>query len=192
MTWDPSKIPVWLRRTPEQQAADDRLQNRLRQTYGPGLRLTPTERHLQRAVAVERSARAHLTHLVDAPGADPNHVRNAAAQLAEARAMQGHFNQASAIHPDERMAKRYAQIAEAIERPDDETCECEPERVTLPDGKTAVIQNENIDEMVFSRQHGKLVGLHRCKCGSLNAKPPGTVLQKRLDMANQKQREAQS
>lgn len=181
MPWSPDKIPKWLQRTPEQQAADDRLQQRLRQTYGPGLRLTPTERHLQRAVAVERSAVAQLNHLATDENADPKHIQGAAAQLADARAAQGHYAEAAAIHPDPQHAARFLAIHDAIERPDDDTCDCQPETVRTPDGKQVTIQNENIDEMIFSRKHGnRLVSLIQCKCGNLNAKPAPPALQRRL------------
>nr|AUN37438.1 hypothetical protein [uncultured bacterium] len=88
MTWTPDKIPIWLRRTPEQQEKDRAYQDQLRTAQGPGRRPSPTERHLLRASAVRISAEAHLTHLQSDPHAAPEHIRQAAGQLAEAMADQ--------------------------------------------------------------------------------------------------------
>lgn len=184
MPWDPSKIPIWLRRTPEQQAADDALQARLKSAYGPGIHPSADERHLMRAVAVELSARAQLEHLDTMRSPDPLHVEVARAQLAEARADQGHFTEAAGIHPDPEQCARYEAIAAAIERPDDDECGCEPETAqTVREGKpvTVTIHPENIDLMVFDLRHHKLMPLHRCQCGALNVKPANQRLQKRLD-----------
>lgn len=193
MTWDASKIPRWLRRTPEQQKADDALQARLRSAYGPGIRPTSTERHLMRARAVELSARAQLEHAQTDPHAKELHIVSARAQLAEARAAQGHFTEAAEIHPDERHCKRYTAIAAAVERPDDETCDCPAEtRVPHPaDGKTITIQNQNVDEIVFSRKHNRLMPLIACTdrdCGHMNVRPAPQALQRRL--SNLKTRES--
>ena len=183
MTWSPDKIPIWLRRTPEQQASDDALQLRLKTAYGPGSRPNPTERHLMRARAVELSARAQLNHLKDLPDADPKQVETASAQLAEARAAQGHYVEASKIHPSPEHAARFSAIAAAVLRPDDDACGCQDERaIHSVTGKQVVIPVENIDEMVFDPRYGKLLPLVVCRaCGHANVTPKLSVsLEKRM------------
>src|SRR5690349_13491537 len=125
MTFDPDKIPKWLRRTPEQQAQDDAYQERLRTAKGPHARPTPTEAHLLRAAAVRLSAEAQLEHLINQPDPKAEHIETALAQLAEAVAMQGDFAAAAELHPVTEHAARYQAIAEAIERDDNEPpCDC--------------------------------------------------------------------
>lgn len=189
MPWSPEKIPVYLRRTPEQQAADDALQARLKSAYGPGVRPNPTERHLMRARAVELSARAQLEHAQTDPHAKELHVTTARAQLAEARADQGYYLEAAEIHPDEQHCQRYRQIAEAIDRPDDDECGCQPERIqTVKEGKpvTVTIHAENVDAMVFDPRTRRLQGLHRCRCGAMNVKAIGPEHNRRIEASRRR------
>lgn len=190
MPWSPDKIPKWLRRTPEQQTADVALQERLKSAYGPGIHPSATERHLMRAVAVERSARAQLEHLETLPNPNSLHVTTARAQLAEARADQGHYLEAAEIHPDEQHCERYRAIAAAIERPDNDECDCQPQQVkTVRDGQpvTVTIPHENVDEMVMDPRSNKLMPLHRCThCGEMNVKPARPEHQKRIDASRRK------
>lgn len=190
MSFDFNRIPVWLRRTPEQQAGDDALQARLKSAYGPGIHPSADERHLMRAVAVELSARAQLEHLDRMRNPDPLHVEVARAQLAEARADQGHFTEAAGIHPDTEQCARYAAIAAAIERPDDDECGCEPERVqTVREGKpvTVTIPAENVDAMVYDLRYKKLNHLHRCRCGAMNVKTANAEHQKRIEASRRRE-----
>lgn len=183
MAFDPEKIPVWLRRTPEQQAQDAALQDRLRQASGPGIRPNPTERYLLRAAAVERSAQAHLDHLHIRPHVDLKHVKAASAQLAEAWAMQGRFSEAAELHPNPERSQRFQRIAEAIERPDDDPgCKCPVERQADPaqNGRMVTITPNNITEIVYSPKHRRLMPLVECRCGDANVKAAPSHLQERL------------
>lgn len=181
MIWDPEKIPVWLRRTPEQQAADQALQARLKQAYGPGVHPSPTERHLMRADMVERSAKAHLEHLstVDAPD---HQLYTAKGQLAEAWAMKGQFREAAELHPSKEHSDHFNAIADAIERDDSESCECIPETVRHPvDGKVITLDPTHIEQMVFSGKHRRLMPVVKCPCGFRNVTHAPAHVQRRID-----------
>lgn len=183
MSFDFNKIPIWLRRTPEQKAKDDALQETLRSAYGPGVHPNPTERHLMRAAAVARSAQAHLEHLRHRPNTHPEQVSAASAQLAEAWAMQGKYSEAADLHPSPDHAERFRAIAAAIERPDDDAgCNCKIERAQDParGNKQMTISPSHISEIVFSPKHGKLMPLVVCKCGDMNVKAAPAHLQARL------------
>lgn len=177
MTFDPEKIPIWLRRNEEQQAQDRAFQDKLRSARGPGIRPNRIEAHLLRADAVARSATAQLEELRHSPNPDPLHVSTAEAQLAEALAAQGRFSEAAEIHPQPEQAERLAAIAEAVDRDDaDEPCHCE---VKIHEGRP--ISPEIVSEMVFSAKHQKLMPLVVCTaCGDMNVKPAPIHLETRI------------
>lgn len=148
------------------------LQESLRTARGR-VHHTPEERQLLRARAIEIAALANLA--VD----DRPEVR---AQLADAWADQGRFDEAAKIHPNVDRQRRYTEIAQAIERDDDETCPCEDQTVMdVTQNKNVVVYAQNIDKMVYSRKHRKLMPLVRCACGDLNVRPAPVHLQRRLD-----------
>lgn len=102
------------------------------------------------------------------------------AQLAEALAMQGRYGEAAQHHPDKRMRWRYTQIVEAIERDDEEKCDC-------PDTESTVrVGTEKVDlaitprfnaRTIYSNRHKGTVMLITCQtCGHLNARPPKSRL----------------
>lgn len=185
--FDPEKIPIWLRRTPAQQAADQKLQDELRAAQGPGARPNPTEQHLLRAAAVRRSAEAQLQQLSQDPDADPLHVQTARAQLAEALAMQGHFAEAAEIHPDEQHSKRYRRIIRAIDKDDNApTCNCKVTQENDANGKQVLVTGEHISEMVFSPKHNRMMPLLSCsRCGGMNVKPAPQHLIARIQRVRQ-------
>lgn len=190
MTFDPEKIPIWLRRTPEQQAADQALQERLRQAQGPGRRPSRLEAQLIRAEAIKQSATAHLRHLYSDPEANPAHVITAEAQLADALAMEGNFRSAAVLHPNDEQSARYEAIAEAVERDDDERCNCPI--TTVPDpaasNRTITLVPDTIDEIVFSAKHRKLMPLVRCtQCGDMNVRPAPAQLEERMRRVQENQ-----
>src|SRR6185369_4629598 len=151
MTFDPNKIPIWLRRTEAQQEKDRALQAQLKQAMGPGIRPNPTEQHLLRANAVRVSAEAHLQHLRELRNPKPEHVTGAEAQLAEALAMQGDYQAAAELHPHPEHAARFRAIAEAIERDDDEpACDCVMEKKhDEAQNREIFLPNQIVSEMVF-------------------------------------------
>jgi hypothetical protein len=193
MSFDPEKIPVWLRRTSEQQAQDVAYQKRLRQAQGPGRRPSRTEAHLLRAEAVRRSAEAQLEHLRRQPDPAPEHVATAAAQLAEALAAQGHFSDAATLHPQSEQAKRYQAIASAIERDDTEPpCPCPADnRTDEASGRPILLPTENITEMVFSLRHNRLMPVVQClHCGDMNVKPAPAHLEERARRVHEEHQKA--
>lgn len=191
--FDKNKIPIWLRRTPEQQAQDDRYQEELKQALGPGRRPNPTEARLLRAAAVRRAAEAQLQHLVGLENPDPLHLKTAEAQLADALAEQGHYSDAAELHPSAEHAERYRAIAAAIDRPDDEQgCQCELQNVLDPQtNRPILLQNEIVSEYIFSPKHGRLMPVVQCvKCGDMNVKPAPAHLTQRLQGVREQHRQA--
>lgn len=193
MTFDPNKIPVWLRRTPEQQAKDQAYQETLKQALGPGRRPNRTEAHLLRAAAIRTSAEAQLAHLETLPEADPAHVAGAKAQLAEALAMQGDFQTAAKLHPSPDHAAHFQKIAEAIDLDDDAPpCDCPIETHQIEgSARPLIVPSEIIREMVFSKKHNKLMPLVECvKCGHANVQPAPQELAKRMNSVQEAHRKA--
>lgn len=189
MTFDPEKIPIWLRRTPEQQTEDAALQHRLRQAQGPGRRPNPIEARLLRADAIKRSTRAQLQHLYSQPEANPLHVRTAEAQMAEALAMEGNYQSAAVLHPDDEQSARFEAIAEAIERDDDGRCNCPVTSAhDATSNRTITLPPDTIEEMVFSQKHKKIMPLVRCtRCGDLNVKTAPAQLDERIRRVHENQ-----
>lgn len=190
--FDPEKIPIWLRRTPEQLAQDRAYQDQLRQAQGPGRRANPLEQRLIRAAAIKRSTTAQLEHLRRRRNPNPLHIETAQAQLAEALAMEGNYADAAALHPDPPHAERFQMIAEAIERDDEAHCECPIEQKIDPGTNQPVMMAPNrIDEFVVSHKHNRrLMPLVICQCGDANVKAAPTHLQDRLRRIGEKFREA--
>lgn len=68
------------------------------------------------------------------------------ARLAEAYATLGRYDLAAETTPDEAQRKEYVEVLEAINRPDDEWCECAPGRdhikrdIILPNGERRVLR----------------------------------------------------
>lgn len=189
MPFDDSKIPIWLRRTPEQQAADQAYQEQLRSAQGPGRRPNPLERQLIQAAAIKRAAAAELEQLRIDPEPDSHHLAHAEARMAEALAMEGNFPAAAELHPDPEHTARFEAIAAAIERDDNERCNCPIQTATDPvTGQPITIYPDVIEEMVLSPKHGnKLVPVVRCTaCGDLNVKETAPQhLIERLDAVRQ-------
>lgn len=192
MPFDDSKIPIWLRRTPEQQAADRAYQDRLRSAQGPGRRPNPNERQLIQAAAVKRAASAELEHLRLDPEPDTFHIAHAEARMAEGFALEGNFAAAAELHPDTEHTARFEAIAAAVERDDGERCDCPIETITDPaTGQPVTITPDTIEEMVFSQKHGRLMPLVRCsRCGDLNVKQAPEHLERRISAVRQQHNEA--
>jgi len=132
---------------------------------------------------MRRSAEAQLAHLVTLANPEPEHLRNAEAQLADALAAQGHYADAAELHPSVDHATRYRAIAEAIDRDDDAPgCDCQVETVTSPPSRQQIrLQNDIISEYVFSPKHRRMMPLVQCvKCGDMNVKPAPEHLARRL------------
>jgi|ERR1051326_74501 hypothetical protein len=195
MAFDPNKIPIWLRRTAEQKATDDALQERLRSAMGPGIRPNQTERHLLRAQAIKRSAEGHLTHLYADPAANPAHVAQAEAQMAEALAMLGDFTTAAEMHPSPEHGAHFRAIANAIDRDDAELpCHCPlTEKHDEQSNRKIHEQHTIISEHVFSPKHGRLMPVVKCaKCGSMNVRPAPAHLNERARGIGEALREARA
>lgn len=151
------KFPVWLRGTPEDQAAEAQRQAALRASFSRA-KLTEEEQLIGRGHLLEETARGNIE-----AAADNAEVRQLAeAHLAEALAMQGRYHEAAEASPKRR--QEYEAIGAALEMDDSEKCDC-PDVAT---GLTPRFERARI----FSPIHGQVVSLVECQtCGHVNARP---------------------
>lgn len=147
-------------------AGDDRVQE-IRRASFTRANLTEAERLVGQGALWEETARGNL---------EASRGKNAAArqlaenQLADALAMQGKYAEAAVTHHDKYARKQYRDIAKAIDKPDEDLCDCKPKKHTL-NGVEIAVPTTHIARMVFSRKHGAVVGLEICACGKANARP---------------------
>jgi hypothetical protein len=171
---------------PKREAEDAHLQE-IRRASHTRSKLTEEERLISRGMALEEIARTNLRNMQERReqgfnrrawgGATLDMVDEEAMRLSEALSMQGKFRDAAAVCPQKTMAKHYESIAEAIERDDDEDCDCpELKKRTLKSGQEVAVPRRHIAQRVFSPVHGRLVELESCPCGHLNARPARGVL----------------
>jgi hypothetical protein len=172
---------------PKREAEDVRLQEIRKASFGRG-RLTEEERLVSRGLALEEIALANLESQLTVReqgnnrrakgGATEKMVEEEEARLAEALAMTGRYREAADTHPQKAMAKHYEAIAEAIERDDDEECDCPPmKKRKMKDGREIEVPRRHIAQRVFSPVHGRLVELESCTtCAHMNARPARGVL----------------
>lgn len=147
---------------PKRIAEDLRLQE-IRQAGFSRARLTEAERLVQQGSLIEETARGNI---IAAEG-DEEALQMHRSQLAHGLALQGRYGEAAQHHPDEAMRADYVRIADAIQRPDDEKCDC-------PDDETdtLTITPRFSERTVMSVRHGGAVQLVTCrKCGHTNARP---------------------
>lgn len=151
-------------------------------------RLTVEERHLMRAVSLQHHARTQLA--VAEWHTSPEEVEQAKRTLAEGLAMAGDFREAADLHPDGAQALRFAQIADAIEKPD-KACDCVPAEAEL-NGEKITTHPRFVSERVYSKKHGgKLMPLIRCReCGDENVRALGTATAERSAAVTKAMREA--
>lgn len=194
---------------PKREAEDARLQE-IRRASHTRSKLTEEERLVARGMALEEIARANLATQLEVREAGNNRrakggatltmVDQESARLAEALAMQGKYREAAEVHPWKTVGNQYAEVADAIERDDDDECDCPPtKKRKLKSGQEVEAPQRFIKRRVFSPTHGKLVELEACAgCGFLNARPArGVVLAMRTAQesnraAAQANREAQA
>jgi len=177
---------------PKREAEDARLQEIRRASFTRG-RLTEAEKMVARGIALQEIAQRNL-ELVEKNRAEhlatPRHKRrkgkvvgelnsqrrHAERQLAEGLHLVGRHREASEVHPDKVMKEHYTEVAEAIDRDDEDECSCPPQE----------FNGQKIDHirparMVYSEKHNDLVVMERCvKCRLANARPPSGTLATRL------------
>lgn len=171
---------------PKREAEDARLQE-IRRASHTRSKLTEEERTVSRGMALEEIARANLQTMQERReqgfnrrawgGATLDMADEEAMRLAEALAMTGKYRDAAAVCPRKTMASHYEAIAEAIDRDDDEECDCgEMKTKKLKDGREVTVPRRHVSQRVFSPKHGRLVELEACACGFQNARPARGVL----------------
>jgi hypothetical protein len=178
-----ANLPEFLRITDAQREVSDRIQAQVQQAMRGRVQASRQEARLIRGLQGEESARATLEVLFSERRRKgrAEAIKAQLARLADSYADQGRYAEAADTHPDTKRAKQYREIHDAIERPDDEGCNCQSEDARDPtSGKTLRIPLENAIEEVFSHKHNRIMPLIRCnKCGKLNVKPLPEVLARR-------------
>lgn len=178
-----TNLPAFLEMTPDQIANSERIQEEVRQALHGRVQANQEEARLIRGIHEERAARATLEIL---GGQKRRKGRAEAAKLnlarlADAYANQGRYTEAAMTHPVPGRASEYIEIQAAIDRPDDEMCDCPPREVKDPaSGETLRIPVINQVENVYSTKLRRMVPLLRCDvCTHLNARPLPDVLVRR-------------
>lgn len=149
---------------------DEKVQEMRRASYTRA-NLTEAERLIGRATTLQDTALANLQAAVRDGNEEQAQLERW--HLADALAMSGDLEGASHIHPIKEERDRLKAEQEAIDRPDDEMCECQPQRANL-DGVDIEVPTTHIAKMIYSPKHGDLVGLEVCACGAMNARPVTT------------------
>jgi hypothetical protein len=154
-------LPSFLNRTPEQIRDEQHRQQMLRDLHLKGASQTPAEQRIARAMMAEDAIRKNLALLL--PGSDAH--RATEIELAEVLAEQGKFREAAAINPE------FEKFVTAVDRPDDEFCDCPPDTAQGRNAQGAVtVPVPNTFVAYEVPKDGKIVPLVQCaKCGHLNA-----------------------
>lgn len=175
-----ANLPAFLHRTDEQLAEERERQERMRRDLRlKGARQTPAEIAYARAFELEPVIRGNLEQIDK--NLHPGAYNETLLQLAEVRAGQGDFTEASnlaaeAENPE--MATEYASLHLAVALDDDVTCNCPAEtvRVRTPQGQaSADIPPTFVATEVYSQKHGRAMPLVRCaNCGFQNVQESPT------------------
>lgn len=177
------QFPSWLQRTDEQLAQEAATQD-LRRASHTRAHKTLAEELVGRGALLEETARGNLAAAqtdidsgISGQMMDEQMARERR-KLAEALAMQGRYNEAVEVSPDDDTTAHYQEIATAIVLPDDARCEC-PDVEGTQDGVELSITPRFVSQRIFSTQHNSVVDLVKCStCGHSNARPlTGRLLQ---------------
>jgi hypothetical protein len=165
--------------SPEQQKAESERQAQAMAAHSRA-RMTEAERLVGRGALLEQTARGNLEQSFGVKGKEEER-RLAKSQLAESLAMQGRYAEAAEVHPDKEQRKYYRDIAVAIEKPDDEKCDCGDRRAKMNDTELSITPRFE-RARIFSPVHNDVVSLVECsKCGHWNARPLRSRLLKHND-----------
>lgn len=178
-----TNLPAFLEMTPDQIANSERIQEQVRQALHGRVQANQEEARLVRGIHAERAARATL-EVIAAEKSHKGRAESAKlhlARLADAYADEGRYIEAALTHPIPERANEYIDIQAALDRPDDEMCDCPAREVKDPvSGQTLQIPVINQVENVYSTKLKRMVPLLRCDvCGHLNARRLPEVLARR-------------
>lgn len=187
-------LPPFLVRTLEEVEQDEEAQRLLRASFTRA-KMTPAERLISRGAQIEEIARSNIRRMEGVREEGNNKRRKGGATLemlerermalAEGLAMQGLYREAASEHPHKTRAKDFLEVAEAVERPDEEECGCSERHeerfqtghevkvreVTEPGKHTRPLPKYQTLRLVYSREHGRAVRLERCpRCEFVNAR----------------------
>ena len=165
-------FPVWLKGSPEEQAAETQRQDLLRASFTRA-HLTEAERLVGRGTLLEATARGNLEQ---SAGKDKKARILAENQLADALAMKGEFAEAAEVHNDAARRKYFREIGAAIEMDDEAKCNCPDSTAKMGDVDLSITPRFERGR-IFSPAHGQVVSLIECqRCGHQNARAPRSRL----------------
>lgn len=158
-----ASLPPFLRRDREAIEADEQAQELRRASFGRG-HLTEAERNVSHGMVLEDIALSNLPL-----ARNEEDLKREQLRYSEGLELQGRLIEAADAHPLEDEQVRLRSVADAIDKDDDEFCNCGT--------TTARVGNEDVKvhphyevKKVYSRKHGKIVSLVGCTaCGELNA-----------------------
>jgi hypothetical protein len=158
-----ANLPPYLRMTPEKQQEEDEAQA-LRRASFTRSKLTEEERIVAHGMKVEEIALSNLQLARNEE--ELNHWQR---QYAQGLELQGKYEEAADVHPDEGEKNRLRSWAGAVAKDDAEYCQCEAEKATL-NGQDIEVHPHYEVKRIYSRRHNGMVSLVGCqKCSALNA-----------------------
>lgn len=156
-------------------AAIDRRSEKL-SPAPPESRVNPNSfaNRIARAKQNEQAVRAQIELLRGEKNSELKQARLAVAfeRLAELYAEQGDYRSAIEVTQDPKRRAVYEAAIEAIERPDDEICDCPSERTYDSAAKREIaLRPQVVTETIVSEKHNRLVDVELCsRCGHRNAR----------------------
>lgn len=161
------EFPIWLKGSPQEQAAEEQRQALALASHSRA-KLSDAERLIGRGQLLETTARQNL---LDAKGRDKAARVLAQSHLADALGMQGRYAEAAKTHPDKHRRKYFRDLGKAIEKPDDEKCKCKDKRISI-ESQPVELTPRFERARIFSPVHGEIVSVVEClKCHHTNARP---------------------
>jgi hypothetical protein len=158
------------RNTDEMRLEQERASREIVEKLGDRLNPNSAENRAARAKEQEKAILMQIALLTSEPDSElkQNRLFQALNRLSELLAEQGKYTEAVEVCPDFQRREYYKFVSDAIDRPDDDFCDC-PSDTYISDGKQRTSPAElKIDEIVVE---GKTKSLYQCrKCGLKNAR----------------------
>lgn len=160
---------VAARRTDDDNDAQNALDTAGRGFIDPN---SPQER-INRSQQLETDIMRQIAYLSDEPESDVKTVRLGVAfdRLGELAAERGDYFQAALVSKTPERREHYRKILKAIDRPNDEICECPPDMIIDRANQVELQSNAVMTVDQILNKNGTLLNLQVCrKCGDLQAK----------------------
>lgn len=143
-----------------------------RQTKLATIAASADQDRVARAAEHEKSALEQIVMLSTFPEGELKNIRltQTLNRLAEVLAEQGRYTEAIEVCPDDARRLEYRAIKNAIERPDDEVCDCPDEQIVTRSGTIVSPAVMNMGT-VYSDKHASMMPVMQCRiCGDLQVR----------------------